>query len=144
MIRRPPRSTLFPYTTLFRSLGDAARLCQREDLVAPRIGEHRTVPAGKAVQPAGLANDVGARSEVQVIGVAQHDPRPRRPQITRRQALYSPLGPDWHEGWGLGRAVRRTEYTGPGVAVAGVDLYGDRQAYGFLPPSRSSMASPNE
>src|SRR5256885_11716656 len=24
MIRRPPRSTLFPYTTLFRSLGDAA------------------------------------------------------------------------------------------------------------------------
>src|SRR2546425_5028160 len=25
MIRRPPRSTLFPYTTLFRSGGDAAR-----------------------------------------------------------------------------------------------------------------------
>src|SRR2546430_8782192 len=28
MIRRPPRSTLFPYTTLFRSL---ARLCARGD-----------------------------------------------------------------------------------------------------------------
>src|SRR5256885_7079734 len=26
MIRRPPRSTLFPYTTLFRSLGPGARL----------------------------------------------------------------------------------------------------------------------
>src|SRR2546429_6050989 len=25
MIRRPPRSTLFPYTTLFRSLGDRRR-----------------------------------------------------------------------------------------------------------------------
>src|SRR5260221_2401201 len=25
MIRRPPRSTLFPYTTLFRSRGDALR-----------------------------------------------------------------------------------------------------------------------
>src|SRR5256886_12083498 len=25
MIRRPPRSTLFPYTTLFRSLGDPLR-----------------------------------------------------------------------------------------------------------------------
>src|SRR2546427_4338987 len=25
MIRRPPRSTLFPYTTLFRSLGSAIR-----------------------------------------------------------------------------------------------------------------------
>src|SRR5256886_16790909 len=26
MIRRPPRSTLFPYTTLFRSLGDPFRV----------------------------------------------------------------------------------------------------------------------
>src|SRR2546422_3428385 len=26
MIRRPPRSTLFPYTTLFRSIGHAGRL----------------------------------------------------------------------------------------------------------------------
>src|SRR3712207_7328876 len=30
MIRRPPRSTLFPYTTLFRSLGKGGRL--RTDL----------------------------------------------------------------------------------------------------------------
>src|SRR3712207_7854696 len=28
MIRRPPRSTLFPYTTLFRSRRDAIRLAQ--------------------------------------------------------------------------------------------------------------------
>src|SRR3712207_7846632 len=37
MIRRPPRSTLFPYTTLFRSGGvhdDQAR-----DLLAPHLGE---------------------------------------------------------------------------------------------------------
>src|SRR2546429_578865 len=26
MIRRPPRSTLFPYTTLFRSIGEMAKL----------------------------------------------------------------------------------------------------------------------
>src|SRR2546421_9104153 len=29
MIRRPPRSTLFPYTTLFRSLAAAGRVEQR-------------------------------------------------------------------------------------------------------------------
>src|SRR5437660_3099247 len=29
MLRRPPRSTLFPYTTLFRSLRDDLRLHQR-------------------------------------------------------------------------------------------------------------------
>src|SRR5438270_5435190 len=30
MIRRPPRSTLFPYTTLFRSLCDAQRFIKRD------------------------------------------------------------------------------------------------------------------
>src|SRR5438552_15007764 len=39
MIRRPPRSTLFPYTTLFRSVGDP------EPLTA---FDHQRVRAGKA------------------------------------------------------------------------------------------------
>src|SRR5438477_7555264 len=34
MIRRPPRSTLFPYTTLFRSLNDVVR---RVDYIDPSI-----------------------------------------------------------------------------------------------------------
>src|ERR1039458_2609538 len=33
MIRRPPRSTLFPYTTLFRSRTSACRHCLRRKLV---------------------------------------------------------------------------------------------------------------
>src|SRR2546429_5380178 len=33
MIRRPPRSTLFPYTTLFRSL----QIFRTEDLLAGRV-----------------------------------------------------------------------------------------------------------
>src|SRR5258708_39594829 len=32
MIRRPPRSTLFPYTTLFRSLSKLADLQRRDEL----------------------------------------------------------------------------------------------------------------
>src|SRR2546426_4297279 len=45
MIRRPPRSTLFPYTTLFRSLGPAGELGElrrRRDALAPgaRVHEH--------------------------------------------------------------------------------------------------------
>src|SRR5258707_2532705 len=39
MIRRPPRSTLFPYTTLFRSIADLQEL-RRADLVAARFAEH--------------------------------------------------------------------------------------------------------
>src|SRR5438309_6088099 len=44
MIRRPPRSTLFPYTTLFRSHRDAARprdgVVHRSPRLAPRGGRH--------------------------------------------------------------------------------------------------------
>src|SRR2546422_7944947 len=34
MIRRPPRSTLFPYTTLFRSLEMARLLCGRKNALS--------------------------------------------------------------------------------------------------------------
>src|SRR3712207_8827630 len=37
MIRRPPRSTLFPYTTLFRSIGYAAARIARTIGIEPRI-----------------------------------------------------------------------------------------------------------
>src|SRR2546422_5242276 len=36
MIRRPPRSTLFPYTTLFRSRPVEGHRLQRRDLQLPR------------------------------------------------------------------------------------------------------------
>src|SRR3712207_9166185 len=39
MIRRPPRSTLFPYTTLFRSLAARALVTRRTDTVALVISE---------------------------------------------------------------------------------------------------------
>src|SRR5258708_27112076 len=50
MIRRPPRSTLFPYTTLFRSHGRRAHRAERDlvDLVVPaeRASTHH-VGAGR-------------------------------------------------------------------------------------------------
>src|SRR2546425_3718782 len=49
MIRRPPRSTLFPYTTLFRSLHDAAgrpRLRERDRLVLARGVDDRVASDG--------------------------------------------------------------------------------------------------
>src|SRR3712207_6967961 len=39
MIRRPPRSTLFPYTTLFRSGQEALQLLAHEDGVVVAGGE---------------------------------------------------------------------------------------------------------
>src|SRR3712207_7808221 len=39
MIRRPPRSTLFPYTTLFRSLGQPGVPVLGEQAVAVRLAD---------------------------------------------------------------------------------------------------------
>src|SRR2546422_6431268 len=43
MIRRPPRSTLFPYTTLFRSVAEQRRDALAQiHVLSPRAGEHRS------------------------------------------------------------------------------------------------------
>src|SRR5258708_19247284 len=47
MIRRPPRSTLFPYTTLFRSLGKRDRRAGR----GPRRGRCAPVHSAGARRP---------------------------------------------------------------------------------------------
>src|SRR5256885_7178529 len=75
MIRRPPRSTLFPYTTLFRSLQQNASV--NDDCDEQRPIGHRSVahdPRAVSGMAAGLErsrrlestlgkNDVGDRSE---------------------------------------------------------------------------------
>src|SRR5256884_9537179 len=46
MIRRPPRSTLFPYTTLFRSAGAGGALLQTDRADHRCSGWHRHVASG--------------------------------------------------------------------------------------------------
>src|SRR3712207_6969913 len=60
MIRRPPRSTLFPYTTLFRSRGvsDREDPLGEEGLTAA-AADVRTVAKGGAVQIAGQVSQRG-------------------------------------------------------------------------------------
>ena len=55
MIRRPPRSTLFPYTTLFRSVpGSQPNLVERCDAALPRDLEP---------EPEDLRGELDVRSE---------------------------------------------------------------------------------
>src|SRR2546430_10690910 len=52
MIRRPPRSTLFPYTTLFRS--PDVPFAQLRGFRASRLGfRHRSAPVMRAKDPRG-------------------------------------------------------------------------------------------
>src|SRR2546422_6814826 len=66
MIRRPPRSTLFPYTTLFRSLGERVDTLMPNRLQKAHL--HRPVDrllAAGAVQPAQLGRSEEHTSELQ-------------------------------------------------------------------------------
>src|SRR3989441_7330707 len=80
MIRRPPRSTLFPYTTLFRSLGAYVRVAVGE------IGERRPdVEPGE--EPGGLLDPAdgqrhAAPQRVDQLGLARRNPL-FRPQHLR-------------------------------------------------------------
>src|SRR5690349_23703455 len=62
MIRRPPRSTLFPYTTLFRSLELG------EELLAPRVDD-----GGEPPHPSGGRHHADERRE-----------QPRRQDVDRK------------------------------------------------------------
>src|SRR3712207_7794107 len=71
MIRRPPRSTLFPYTTLFRSLAAQRQVevffgtkagTQHRSLLAHDDG-HRSRRIGHHVQQRRVKRAVGRRSE---------------------------------------------------------------------------------
>src|SRR3712207_8421274 len=59
MIRRPPRSTLFPYTTLFRSgvAGDGVLRRDDADEQVPRRRGQRGPPAGHRGAGAGAVGD---------------------------------------------------------------------------------------
>src|SRR5215211_8776318 len=80
MIRRPPRSTLFPYTTLFRSV-------------------HRHGQRLRAAHPA----EAGGDDEPAAQRAAEPLARERRERLVR--ALQDPLGPDVDPGPGGHLAV---------------------------------------
>src|SRR2546425_11143748 len=87
MIRRPPRSTLFPYTTLFRSLRRVREV------------EEGTRRKAERVAPAALSGEVAQRREA-LLDVIETE-RQRMPGVTE-------LGAAAH-GWPGHRAGRATD-----------------------------------
>src|SRR5256885_6767745 len=71
MIRRPPRSTLFPYTTLFRSLTCGAAIGRERDQAGPACAREglvdghgaRADAAQRHLAAGGAARELHGRSE---------------------------------------------------------------------------------
>src|SRR5260370_12131844 len=93
MIRRPPRSTLFPYTTLFRSSrGPRAKI----DNEAQKIRGQ-----GVCVRQAdGDGPDIVQRDELAAIGSRDRVTRPRLRVAAARRREVAPGGPPTVSGGG--------------------------------------------
>src|SRR2546422_1474259 len=83
MIRRPPRSTLFPYTTLFRS-GLVNLIAGQE--VAPEFLQGAVTPQALAETILPLLDPAGAAARRQRQGLALVRDRPGPPGAPRRPA----------------------------------------------------------
>src|SRR2546428_2075026 len=80
MIRRPPRSTLFPYTTLFRSLTKRGTLgppCRSSRRSPPPAGRSRT----QQFDPSHLGAVARAMAQLDDAGVAAGPRREPRPHV---------------------------------------------------------------
>src|SRR5258706_4488940 len=93
MIRRPPRSTLFPYTTLFRSellrVDEPARRGPGALRAAPAIGQRRGPHFG-GIRPARAANARQLPPGAHPHGDYQH--RPPSVDAEARRATSEPEG----------------------------------------------------
>src|SRR5256885_12105602 len=95
MIRRPPRSTLFPYTTLFRSRDQADDQVLR-DGQQPPLDQHQ--PAG---EPLGDRKSTRLNSSHLVISYAVFCLKKKKinlypPTLLRRTNRLAPAGPGVH------------------------------------------------
>src|SRR3712207_9336008 len=79
MIRRPPRSTLFPYTTLFRSGEQLGRPCDRAVLT---VGPH--TPQSGSRRGTGAVHFLGwsARGRRSIVGSSHRRRRSQWPGTT--------------------------------------------------------------
>ena len=93
-------------------LGDVAQLGKAEHLKPAAVGQNGTVPLRKLVQTAHLSHELVARTQVQMVGVAQHDLCADVLEVERRQpALDGRRRSDVLERGGLDSAVYRGKFT---------------------------------
>src|SRR3712207_8230168 len=87
MIRRPPRSTLFPYTTLFRSAGTFKVKPQGTNSYCLRIGYNRVVLRGAGTTQTFLFCDSYTMRSKQIVRVEGARSEEHTSELQSRQYL---------------------------------------------------------
>src|SRR5256885_1317373 len=121
MIRRPPRSTLFPYTTLFRSLSAGQRLGER-----PGGGADREVRGAQRADPSAslVHHPRCAKRQAELHRQGRGAPHPLRGQLAGVATLAlldqvvrrGPLQPADHQHAQIVIPGQERGHPGPGVA----------------------------
>lgn len=95
---------------------------QREHLKSTGVGQQVAVPPREATQPTKLGHDIGAGSQHQVIGVAQHELRPQVGELSGGGRPDRAPGAHRHEHRSLEPTLRSGGAPGSGRAVGGCDV----------------------
>ena len=98
---------------------DFANGCEAEDLETAAIGKDGPIPIYEVVEAASSSDDFHARTDVQMIGVAEDDLGAHFAQFARIDGFDAALGADRHEDRGVDRAVRsgQTAEAGAGGGI---------------------------
>ena len=98
-------------------LVDRAARRETEHLIAAAVGQDRTIPTDEPMQAATTRDEIVARAQVQMIGIAQDDLGADRLEIAVRDAFDGALRADGHERRRLDGAVRGRQHAAPRGAV---------------------------
>ncbi len=125
-------------------LVDLAQRAEAEHLETARVGQDRAVPVHEFMQAAMPADDVGARPQHEVEGVAEDDLRTGAAHLLRRHRLDRAVGADRHERRRLHAAAGKFQAAAAGGAVRGGDFKSHDSAAGSSgsPRALMNMASP--
>jgi len=126
----------------FHERGPGSPSGERVGLKAARVGQHGVRPASETVQAAELRDRLGARSQHQVVGVAEHHTRSGGRDVVGSERLDTSLCADGHEGGRIHGPVRRLEHGASSLAVAGDDAEGEPRGARGQASLQSSIASP--
>src|SRR6185436_7134587 len=84
MIRRPPRSTLFPYTTLFRSSTTSSYEAYVPETISPEAQQVLRMMTGPQGLPLPGANDIEGWKKIRNYVPPQLKAIAKNPEISRR------------------------------------------------------------
>src|SRR5205807_9352804 len=90
---------------------------ETKHLKTPAVGENGGWPGHEGMQATKAADEVVARAEEEVVGVAQNNTRPTGQQVAGAQRFDRGLGANRHEYWGIEGAMRGVQLSQTCLAV---------------------------